>query len=325
MIRVRNLVKDFGERRAVDDVSFTVDKGTVLGFLGPNGAGKTTSMRMITGFLPPTSGTAEIEGFDILESPIEARQHVGYLPENAPLYGDMTVTEFLGFVAELRGFRGKENAVKVDEIIETCFLREVEHQTIDTLSKGYRQRTCFAQALIHDPPALILDEPTDGLDPNQKKVVRDMIRHMAKTKSIILSTHILEEVEAVCNRVIIISRGRVVTDSRPEALKARSRLHQACTVSLKGPAEDVRAALGGLEPVGRVEDLPAAEPDGAPAFRVFPANGRPVTEAVLAEARARDWAVERIETHEGRLDDVFMQMTSTEDVTAEAEPEGEGE
>ena len=224
MLSVRNLVKEFGARHAVDHVSFDIQKGTVLGFLGPNGAGKSTTMRMITGFLPPTSGTAVIAGHDILENPIEARRNLGYLPENAPSYGDMTVQEFLGFIADMRDFRGTEKAKRVDAAVEKCFLGGVRHQTIETLSKGYRQRTCFAQAILHDPPVLILDEPTDGLDPNQKHIVREMIRGMAPEKAIIMSTHVLEEVEAICTRVLIISSGKVVADSTPAELRAKGRL-----------------------------------------------------------------------------------------------------
>ncbi|MFT5122682.1 MAG: ABC-2 type transport system ATP-binding protein [Kiritimatiellia bacterium] len=224
MISVDHLVKDFGARRAVDDVTFEVEKGTVLGFLGPNGAGKSTTMRMITGFIKPTSGTAVIDGHDIVKSPVHARSRFGYLPESAPSYRNMTVREFLRFMAEMRGFKGpKVNAV-VDGTIEKCFLEEVRNQTIETLSKGYRQRTCFAQAILHDPPVLIMDEPTDGLDPNQKHVVREMIKEMAAEKVIILSTHVLEEVGAICNRIIIINSGKVVKDAKPAELAAEGKL-----------------------------------------------------------------------------------------------------
>ena len=239
MLSVKKLIKEFGARRAVDEVSFEVRKGTVLGFLGPNGAGKSTTMRMITGFLPPTSGTAEIAGQDILANPIEARRNLGYLPENAPAYGDMTVAEFLGFIAAMREFTGAEKDRRVEAAIEKCFLGEVRHQTIDTLSKGYRQRTCFAQSILHDPPVLILDEPTDGLDPNQKHIVREMIRTMASEKAIIMSTHVLEEVEAICDRVIIISAGKIVADSTPAELRKQGRLEDVfrkCTHTEDAPS-----------------------------------------------------------------------------------------
>jgi ABC-2 type transport system ATP-binding protein len=223
MLDVRDLHKRFGPIHAVRGISFTVQKGEVLGFLGPNGAGKSTTMRMITGFLPPTSGTAIVNGHDITADPIGAKTHIGYLPENAPSYGDMTVHEFLRFAAEVRGFRGADRKARVDAAIEKAHLTAVRHQSIATLSKGYRQRVCFAQAILHNPPILIMDEPTDGLDPNQKHVVRTMIREMAAEKVIVISTHILEEVEAVCTRAIIIANGAIVANGTPTELKARSR------------------------------------------------------------------------------------------------------
>lgn len=226
MIKVQNLVKRFGPREAVRGVSFEVRPGDVLGFLGPNGAGKTTTMRMITGYLPPTSGSAWINGINVADQPVEARRLIGYLPENAPSYGDMTVEEFLRFIASMRGFSGAEARRRVDETIDRCMLSTVRRQPIETLSKGYRQRTCFAQAILHDPPCLILDEPTEGLDPNQKHVVRSMIRNMAAQKTIIFSTHILEEVEAICTRVIIISDGRIVADSTPSELRKEGTLDE---------------------------------------------------------------------------------------------------
>jgi ABC-2 type transport system ATP-binding protein len=222
MLRVNGLKKSFGAFEAVKGISFAADKGEVLGFLGPNGAGKTTTMRMITGFLPPTAGTAEVNGHDILSDAVEAKRQIGYLPENAPTYDSMTVTDFLVFAAEIRGFRGSTRNDMVEEAVKKCRLEKVRNQTIDTLSKGYRQRTCFAQAILHDPPILIMDEPTDGLDPNQKHVVREMIRQMAPEKTIVVSTHILEEVDAVCTRAIIISNGTIVANGTPQSLRGKS-------------------------------------------------------------------------------------------------------
>jgi ABC-2 type transport system ATP-binding protein len=222
MIKVENLVKAFGAKLAVNDVSFTVERGEVLGFLGPNGAGKSTTMRMITGFIPPSSGRITIGGHDMLEDPLPAKRMIGYLPENAPGYADMTVLGFLNFAAELRGLHGDARKRAVGRAIELCFLQNVAHQTIDTLSKGYKHRTGLAQSLVHDPDVLIMDEPTDGLDPNQKHEVRGLIKHMGENKAIIFSTHILEEVEAACSRVIIIDRGRIVANGTPAELKARS-------------------------------------------------------------------------------------------------------
>jgi len=218
MIRIENLVKAFGAKRAVDGVSFAVERGEVLGFLGPNGAGKSTTMRMITGFFPPTSGRVTVGGHDVAEAPLQAKRLIGYLPEAAPSYQDMTVQGFLSFAAELRGLDGDARKRAVGRAVERCFLASVLHQSIDTLSKGYKHRTCLAQALIHDPEVLILDEPTDGLDPNQKHEVRNLIRELGKSKAIIFSTHILEEVDAACTRAIIIDRGRIVASGTPDEL-----------------------------------------------------------------------------------------------------------
>jgi ABC-2 type transport system ATP-binding protein len=218
MIKIENLVKAFGAKRAVDGISFSVERGEVLGFLGPNGAGKSTTMRMVTGFMPPTAGRISVGGHDVVESPLEAKRLIGYLPENAASYPDMTVHGFLNFVAELRGLQGDARRKAVHRVVELCFLESVLGQSIDTLSKGYRHRTCLAQALIHDPDVLIMDEPTDGLDPNQKHEVRNLIRELGKTKAIVFSTHILEEVDAACTRAIIIDRGRIVASGTPDEL-----------------------------------------------------------------------------------------------------------
>lgn len=220
MLEVKNLKKSFGDFEAVKGISFTVSKGDVLGFLGPNGAGKSTTMRMITGFLPATSGTALICGKDISTAPVEAKRHLGYLPESAPSYKAMTVRDYLKFVAEIRGFASAAGAKKVEDVIAKAKLEQVVNQTIETLSKGYRQRTAFAAAILHDPDVLIMDEPTDGLDPNQKFAVREMIKEMAADKAIIISTHILEEVDAVCNKVIVIADGEKKFDGTPDELKA---------------------------------------------------------------------------------------------------------
>src|SRR2546426_6405345 len=207
---------------AVNGVSFTVDRGEVLGFLGPNGAGKSTTMRMITGFIPPSARNVKIGEFDMIEQPIRAKRLIGYLPENAPAYTDMTVRGFLNFAAELRGLRGEEKNKAIHRVVEMCFLESVLHQSVETLSKGYRHRTCFAQSIIHDPDVLVLDEPTDGLDPNQKHEVRGLIRRMGQKKAIIFSTHILEEVDAACTRAIIIDRGKIVANGTPQELRQRS-------------------------------------------------------------------------------------------------------
>lgn len=222
MIEVENLSKHFGSKIAVDDLSFTVKKGEVLGFLGPNGAGKSTTMRMITGFIPPSAGDAKVCGISVIDKPQQAKTKVGYLPESAPLYTDMTVYGFLKFCASVRGLGGSKRTEAVEKSIETCFLNSVAHQSIDTLSKGYRHRTCLAQALLHDPEVLILDEPTDGLDPNQKFEVRQLIKRLGANKAILFSTHILEEVDAACTRAVIVDRGRIVADGTPAELHERA-------------------------------------------------------------------------------------------------------
>ena len=220
MLKVEGLKKRFGDFEAVKGITFSVAKGEVLGFLGPNGAGKSTTMRMITGFLPPTAGTAVICGHDIAKDPVGAKDCIGYLPESAPSYRAMTVEDYLRFIAEIRGFRGRAADDRVEAVIAKARLAPVAKKTIETLSKGYRQRTCFAQAIIHDPQVLIMDEPTDGLDPNQKFTVREMIREMASEKAIVISTHILEEVDAVCTRALVIADGEIKADGTPANLKA---------------------------------------------------------------------------------------------------------
>lgn len=224
MIEVKGLSKSFGSFKAVDNISFTVPKGQILGFLGPNGAGKSTTMKMLTGFIEPSDGTASVGGFDIKSESLSVKRSIGYLPESAPSYQEMTVREFLAFIAEIRGLKERHEAM--EKMKKVCFLDEVWHKPIDTLSKGYRQRVGFAQALIHDPEILILDEPTDGLDPNQKYEVRQLIKQMGKNKTIILSTHILEEVQAICERVIIIAHGKVVEDATPNELLKRGPLDE---------------------------------------------------------------------------------------------------
>src|SRR3954470_18634010 len=259
MIKIENLVKAFGPKRAVDDISFSVERGEVLGFLGPNGAGKSTTMRMITGFMPPSAGRITVGGFDVAESPIEAKRLIGYLPENAASYPDMTVEGFLKFAAELRGLDGAAKKKAGRRVIDLCFLDSVLRQSVDTLWKGYKHRTCLAQALIHDPQVLIMDEPTDGLDPNQKHEVRNLIRELGANKAIIFSTHILEEVDAACTRAIIIDRGRIVANGTPAELRGMSDRAGAVVLQASGAPLDDLAALG------RVEALNGA-------FRIYPAD-----------------------------------------------------
>jgi len=299
MIRIENLVKSFGPRRVVDGLTFNVERGEVLGFLGPNGAGKSTTMRMITGFIPPTGGRVTVGGYDVTESPLEAKRLIGYLPEAAPSYPDMTVHGFLSFAADMRGLSGDAKKKAIARVVELCFLSSVLHQGIDTLSKGYKHRTCLAQALIHDPEVLVLDEPTDGLDPNQKHEVRNLIRELGRRKALVFSTHILEEVDAACTRAIIIDRGRMVANGTPQELRAMSDVAGAVTVAGQGVSRDK------LAPLGRVESV-----DGA--YRVFPAGAFAPGElmrAVVDVATREGWRLEALRTEEGQLDEVFRRIT----------------
>lgn len=310
MIKATHLSKSFGKKVAVDNISFTVERGEVLGFLGPNAAGKSTTMRMLTGFLPPTSGTALIGGEDIVEGSLAARRKIGYLPENAPVYPDMTVLGFLDFVAEIRGFSGAEKKRTVDETIERCFLSGVRFQTINTLSKGFKQRVCFAQSILHDPEYLIMDEPTDGLDPNQKHEVRGMIRVMAREKTIILSTHILEEVDAVCTRAIIIADGRIVADDTPEGLRARSPVQGAVRFTVHtGEGESLLQELQKIPSVKSLEVL--GETQSELTVRLHPKDpGTPLVNDVSARLGQEGGQVTSLFVEEGRLDDVFRAITA---------------
>ncbi len=314
MIKVENLEKHFGTKRAVAGVTFSVERGEILGFLGPNGAGKSTTMRMITGFIPPTAGRVSVGGFDIVENPIPAKKLMGYLPENAPSYTDMTVYGFLAFCGELRGLRGDDLKKSVHRAIEMCFLEPVMHQSVDTLSKGYRHRTCLAQSILHDPQVLILDEPTDGLDPNQKHEARQLIRRMGEKKAIIFSTHILEEVEAVCTRAIIIDRGRIVANGTPQELKQRSEVSGAVSLRVVGVSGDVVKAK--LSSVAGASKATIVREDGGSVWaRAYPAEGsvngtlaRGVADVCVKEG----WKFEELHTEEGRLDEVFRSITWSE-------------
>ena len=314
MIEITNLSKRFGELTAVDGVSFQVVRGNVLGFLGPNGAGKSTTMKMITGFIAPDAGSIVVGGDDISLHPVEVKRRIGYLPEGAPLYGDMTVREFLGFIAEIRGYRGPERQKRLDRAVELVNLGSVLDQSIETLSKGFKRRVGLAQAIIHDPEVLILDEPTDGLDPNQKHEVRKLIRSMAEDKVIVLSTHILEEVDAVCNRAIIIAEGRIVSDGTPAELVARSITHNAVSITVRASAADgIRAELAGLP---HVRDVDVVEENGERVrFQVLPEGGAMVIEAVGRMVRERGWELEELHVERGQLDEVFRRVTIGEDAT----------
>ena len=312
MIEINKLTKNFGMIKAVDNISFSVKKGKILGFLGPNGAGKSTTMRMITGFIPPSSGTAVIGGYDITRDPISAQQRIGYLPENAPVYPDMTVFRYLDFCAEIRGFTGPERARKIAETIDKCFLSEVKKRTIHTLSKGFKQRVCFAQSILHDPEYLILDEPTNGLDPNQKHEVRLMIRQMSRDKAIILSTHILDEVDAVCTRAIIIADGAIVADDTPEALRSQSPLHGSVSLNVMDTdSSRLLACLQGISAVKSAE-ITKAE-DGELVARAYPASKEsPIAEMIMSTLTGHNFQIKSLLVEQGRLDEVFRTITTKE-------------
>ena len=312
MIEITNLSKRFGDLTAVDGISFQVSRGNVLGFLGPNGAGKSTTMKMITGFIAPDAGSVVVGGDDISLHPVEVKRRIGYLPEGAPLYGDMTVMGFLGFIAEIRGYRGHERSQRVDRAVELVSLASVIDKPIETLSKGFKRRVGLAQAILHDPQVLILDEPTDGLDPNQKHDVRKLIRSMAQDKIIVLSTHILEEVDAVCNRAIIIAEGRIVSDGTPAELAARSRMHNAVSITVRGNQVDgIRGDLATLADVGGVDVM--EETGERVRFQVYPQGEATIIEQVSRMVHERGWAVEELRVERGKLDEVFRQVTVRED------------
>ena len=303
MIETRELVKRYGDIVAVDGISFRVEPGQVLGFLGPNGAGKSTTMKMIAGFLAPTSGGASVCGHDVESNPIEAKRAIGYLPEGAPSYGEMTVRAFLDFIADVRKIAPDLRARRLEFVIDRLSLSGVLGQSIETLSKGFRRRVGLAQAILHDPRVLILDEPTDGLDPNQKHEVRALINAMAKDRTIVVSTHILEEVHAVCTRAIIIARGRILADATPAELEARSRYHAAVSLTAANPA-------AARDVLARIADVEAVEVDPQDQrITAFPRRGRAIFGAVSETLRAQGIEVSEIQLERGRLDEVFRTVT----------------
>ncbi len=311
MVSVKNLGKHFGPIKAVDGVSFRVEKGEILGFLGPNGAGKSTTMKMLTCFIPPTFGTATINGYNILNDSMTVRRITGYMPESSAAYEEMTVKAFLEFIGEIRGYDGTERSKRVDRVVEITNLDSVLKQEIETLSKGFRSRVSLAQALLHDPPVLILDEPTDGLDPNQKHEVRTLIKELATEKVIILSTHILEEVDAVCSRAIIISWGKIVADGTPEDLRKRSIYAGAVDISLRSDsAPEAYDVLKGIMNVQQVETLSSG--DMVHRYLIIPEKDKKIDEEVFKIALEKKWVIESLSVERGRLDEVFRSITTGE-------------
>jgi len=306
MIDCQALTKQYGSLLAVDDLSFQVRPGEVLGFLGPNGAGKTTTMRIIAGFVPATTGRTLVCGFDVDTHATETKRRIGYLPEGAPSYPEMTPRSFLEFVADVRGLKGASRSARLDEVYGLLHLEPVLEQTIDTLSKGYKRRVGLAQAILHDPEILILDEPTDGLDPNQKHEVRQLINQMSANKIIVISTHLLEEVDALCNRAIIIAHGRILADDTPQNLEAASKFHNAVSLKLADPSQlpQIRE---------RIEALP--EVDGTELdqntdrLTAFPAPGALPLTAISELAGNHGWELSELHLESGRLDEVFRTVT----------------
>jgi ABC-2 type transport system ATP-binding protein len=306
MIDVQSLTKEYGRLRAVDNLSFKVEPGEVLGFLGPNGAGKTTTMRIVAGFLPATSGRVLVCGHDIDTESVAAKRRIGYLPEGAPSYPEMTPRSFLTFIAEARGIPAEKRRQRLDEVFALLHLERVLEQSIDTLSKGYRRRVGLAQAILHDPEVLILDEPTDGLDPNQKHEVRELIGRMASGKIIVISTHLLEEVDAVCSRAIIIARGKILADDTPRGLEARSRFHNAVSVKLAN-AEHVAAARRAIGALAEVASTELDEKNQR--VTAFPAPGKLPLAAINALAEREHWQLAELQLESGRMDEVFRSIT----------------
>jgi ABC-2 type transport system ATP-binding protein len=308
-LTAQKLRKEFNGFAAIKDISFAAVQGEVVGFLGPNGAGKSTTMKILAGFLTPTSGSAHICGLNIIENPIRVKNMLGYLAEGSPLYTDMTVENFLSFIGKVRGFSGKSLSSKVLEVLDKVNLSDVRKQLIDTLSKGYKRRVGLAQALIHDPKILLLDEPTDGLDPNQKYEVRKLISEMAKDKIIILSTHILEEVEYVCDRAIVVANGEIMIDSTPSDLIQRSPLHNTVVFTVKNVArEKVSTTLGGANYISNLEWLDSGMENHV-SLRVHPKSGYNTFDAISAVIAKEGWDLRDIHTRRGQLDEVFRQIT----------------
>ncbi len=303
MIETSQLTKRYGDFTAVDGISFRVEPGQVLGFLGPNGAGKSTTMKMIAGFLAPSSGSARVCGHDVESAPLDAKRNLGYLPEGAPSYGEMTPRGFLEFIADARGLAADVRRRR-DDVIGRLQLEGVLAQPIDTLSKGFKRRVGLAQAILHDPPVLVLDEPTDGLDPNQKHEVRTLINAMAHDKTIVISTHILEEVHAVCTRAVIIARGRLLADATPAELEARSRYHGAVSLT----ASNAGAAREALARVADIESIEIDPQDKR--ITAFPRKGRLIFNAVSEALKAQNVAVSELQLEAGRLDEVFRSITT---------------
>lgn len=307
MIEIKNITKRFGDFTAVNNLSFNIEPGEVVGFLGPNGAGKSTTMKMLTGFLDATSGDISINGFNINSNPIEVKQLIGYLPEGAPAYGDMTPAQFLNFIADVRGLTGRKKQARIARVIKNVELESVLDRPIENLSKGFKRRVGLAQAILHDPKILILDEPTDGLDPNQKHQVRELIQKMAKDKIVIVSTHILEEVTAVCNRAVIIAHGEKIFDGTPTELQTKSTFHNAVTIDV---THSCAQAASDLTFLSDMSDVQSVTVEGMQ-ITVKPVDGKNIFNQVYDALRQSDIEIDAIYSERGRLDDIFRELTAT--------------
>lgn len=306
MIEVRDLTKRYGPAVAVSDVSFDAKKGEVLGFLGPNGAGKTTTMRVITGYLPPTSGAVKVAGHDVVEESIEARKHTGYLPENPPVYTDMRVKEYLAFAARIKGVPRRDVARRISEVSEKCAITDVQRRPIGKLSKGYRQRVGLAQALIHNPDVLVLDEPTAGLDPKQIIETRELIRGLAGQHTVILSTHILPEVSRTCDRVVVINAGKLVAEGTPDELTRRQQGFESVRVVAEGPGADMKTRLERVEGVDSVEDR--GEESGRSTFEVHAAKEKDVRSELARAIVESGWRLLELKHSGMSLEDIFLKL-----------------
>jgi len=305
LVSIKNLSKKFGTFTAVDGLSFSVNKGEVLGFLGPNGAGKTTTMRMITGYFPPSAGEINVCGFNVCEEGMEFKKRIGYLPEGGPIYSDMTPKTFLSFIGEIRGLSGSKLKERMEFVVEKLHLSAVINQNIDTLSKGFKRRVALAQAIIHDPEVLILDEPTDGLDPNQKHEVRGLIKSMAKDKAIIISTHILEEVEAICGRVIIIAHGKIVASGTPDEIMNKASGHNSVVIKLKQDSADKV-----LEEILKIRNVEKVQMDGKNSVIVSSKKGREILGDISDVLHKQKYQIEELYVRKGALDEAFRDLTS---------------
>ena len=307
MIKVDNLTKRFGRHLAVAGATFEVEQGQVVGFLGPNGAGKTTTIRMLTGFLPPTSGSAAIDSLDVSRHSVEARRQIGYLPESVPLYRDMRVREYLRFRGQIKGLKGKALHARMDEVLERCGLREVRRKMIKTLSKGFRQRVGLADALIHDPPLLILDEPTNGLDPNQIRSIRHLIKQLGKSHTILLSTHILTEVEMICDKIVIIDDGKILASDTPSNLVSTMRAAGRISIEIRTDPEKARERMTALDHVKKV-NYERSRDDWAE-FSVLVESGTDTRERLARLAQDEGWPLRNLHRHDATLEDVFVELT----------------